>query len=101
MSGQRGICPGCGEERQLTKAGVMRLHLGGGPGEYWRDNCEGSGQPPKALAEDPIAAAEARGYQRAIDALREYAEHIAGYGEAYQHAADYLASLAPKEPDHA
>lgn len=45
-----------------------------------------------------LVAAELRGYRRAIDALREHAEHIPDwYGDPRWSAADYLESLAPKE----
>lgn len=61
---------------------------------------------------EQLAAAEARGYQRAIDALRDDTGYASWHrvqveprtllGAVHRDvAADYLASLAPKEPDHA
>lgn len=107
MTAQRGICPVCGEERQITKAGGMRDHRGDMWVGGWRQQCGGIGQPPKAVVADPVAAAEERGYARAIADLRaEGARALDRYTKAgsdhpgwamYDSAADYLESIAPGE----
>lgn len=74
---KRGICPVCGQERDLTNAGVMRMHLGADATHIWRDNCAGVGCPPSSIVVDPVAAAESRGraagYAEAAQALRDLA----------------------------
>lgn len=49
-----------------------------------------------------IAAAESRGYAKAIAKLRARAVDIAAYDDAYMHAADYLEASSPttEEPNH-
>lgn len=60
----RGICPVCDREFDRTRAGDVRFHYQQGR------RCPGAGLQPVSLAPDPIAAAEQRGRQWAIDALR-------------------------------
>jgi hypothetical protein len=121
-TGRRGICPVCGQDRQLTKAGGMRMHLGGVVGELWRPNCDGVGMLPKSVVADPVAAAldlgRAAGWREAIEALRDSAgDQLLGHqrdgihpcpcgrvrlgGSHTAHLAavlaDFLESLAPKE----
>ena len=63
------------------------------------------GDPNATIAEmfpDMIAAAESRGYAKAIAKLRARAVDIAAYDDAYMHAADYLEASSPstEEPHH-
>ena len=51
-----GNCPKCVGTFKLTKAGVMRHHLGDVYDGRWRQMCSGVGQPPKAGAK-PISNA--------------------------------------------
>lgn len=51
-----GNCPKCVGTFKLTKAGVMRHHLGDVYEGRWRQMCSGVGQPPKAEAK-PISNA--------------------------------------------
>ncbi len=106
MATQRGICPVCGEERAVTTKGRIRQHFV--VCEYgWRlaDECAGTRQPPKIIVADPIAAAEQRGYQRAIADLRNLAAahlKVAPDGpsfDAYDIAADGLEALATQPTD--
>ncbi len=76
MITKRGICPECGEERQLTKAGVMRDHRGDIWVGGWRQQCDGVGKPPSALAADPIAAAESRGRTSGYEEEPKTPEHV-------------------------
>lgn len=95
----RGICPECGQERQLTKSGHMRYHRGR-PTERWyrAADCDGVGMLPRSVIADPVAAAEARGYARAIADLRTRADQLAAHDAEYARSyADFLESLAPKE----
>lgn len=71
MTAERGVCPVCGEERQVTKAGGMRDHRGDMYVGGWRQQCEGVGQPPKSVVADPLVAAKAAGWREAIEALRD------------------------------
>lgn len=74
MSNQkRGTCPVCNREFLVTSAGVMRVHRSPRTDRYsWGGlpDCDGVGQPPVAITPDPIAAAEARGFDKAVEALR-------------------------------
>lgn len=97
----RGICPVCGVERFLTAAGVMRHHLtppDRSRRQRIRPECDGVGQPPRAFVEDPIVAAEARGYARAIADLRAEAPLICGSlnRAGFLSAADYLEAAKEK-----
>lgn len=101
----RGICPVCGEERQLTKAGVMRYHKTPRLDRWYAGfDCDGIGQPPKSVVADPVAAAEERGYARAITDLRTRAdeERVENPDNptmwaVFLAAADYLEFIAPGE----
>jgi hypothetical protein len=76
MKERRGICSVCGEERSVTAAGVVRFHrplLGDHVREFRM--CPGTSKPPASFAEDPIAAAEKRGYAKAIAAIRAEEEY--------------------------
>lgn len=71
---RRGICSVCGGEFAVTMLGGMRDHRGDISVGGWRQTCEGVGKPPTGAAPDPIAEAEARGYQLAISRLRNRAD---------------------------
>lgn len=45
-TGDRGVCPVCGRDFLLTKAGMVRHH--GAKDDSWPPRrCDGAGQPPK------------------------------------------------------
>lgn len=103
----RGTCPVCKQERQLTKAGVMRYHRAKRTDRWYAAlDCEGVGQPPTAIADDQIAAAEARGRQQMIDALRDVDGWRAFAGlhpqslliDRIDRFADYLEHVAKEHP---
>jgi hypothetical protein len=76
----------------------MRYHLAPrDPSRYTRvrSGCDGSQQPPRQVVADPIVAAEARGYERAITVLRAEAEQLRKEGSStmegvFTIAADHL-----------
>lgn len=107
---RRGVCGGCNEEHSVTSGGKVRTHNGDVWVAGWRQVCAGSGEPPTSYVEDPIVAAERRGYEKAIADLRaadeegaaEFQRGIAEnpqnwdgwpYAHPFKQAADYLASL--------
>lgn len=95
----RGVCPVCGQERQLTKIGVMRHHKTPAKDRWWATlTCTGSGKHPRSVAADPITAAEERGYARAIADLRARADQLVECDAVYAVSfADHLESIAPGE----
>lgn len=109
MASDRGICPVCGGEFLVTKAGTMRFHSNQNLRRDWyrAPMCQGYGQPPAGAVEDPIPAAEERGRLRgwaeAVAALRDGTRRVAWLTEhkiwdpGATEYADYLGAAAPTE----
>lgn len=94
---RRGMCSVCDREYALTAKGVMRDHWKPAAQRVQYDwRCSGVGQEPKWIVADPIAeaikAAESRGYQKAIQDLRNAVKISSAPGAKYW--ADYLESIA-------
>lgn len=91
---RRGICPVCDREYDVTTVGVMRMHQ-----SATEANCPGSGRPPAHAFPDPLAAAEERGYRRAVQALRAKDEEEAeAFDAGTKEAPGVLGWLAVRAP---
>ncbi|HEX6968921.1 MAG TPA: hypothetical protein VF174_08965 [Micromonosporaceae bacterium] len=67
---KRGRCAECDRSITLTKAGVMRDHVGDVWISGYRQQCKGVGQPPVEV----LVSDFDRGYRHAIAVLRHQAE---------------------------
>jgi len=101
---RRGRCPECPGTFALTRGGLLRYHLGTKYDGMWRQMCDGAGRAPAEVVADPVVAAEARGFRRAIEALRDEAQRDSDDPDTpptrwavLTAAADYLEHLATKE----
>ena len=102
---QRGICPACRREYDVTASGVMRHHWSPeNQRKRFGWDCPGVGQEPHRLLVNPIEEAERQGFRKAIACLRTEAKRLlevapnSPYFDEFDRAADYLEASADDLP---
>lgn len=94
---KRGRCAECDRSITLTKAGVMRDHVGDIWISGYRQQCKGVGQPPSEV----LASDFDRGYRQAIADLRDDTAYAAHRRELYGEVDDAPGWVSPSAREHA